>query len=127
MKTRSLAQSFCCAIHGVRAVLRSERNMRIHFAAAACVMAAAAVLRVSAVELACLALAVALVLICELTNTAFELMCDIACPTWETRVKTVKDIAAGTVLVSAAWATVVGAAILGPKLVEAARALLRLA
>jgi len=126
VKTRSLGESFRCAVQGVKAVLSTERNMRIHFIAAASVLAAAGALGVSMVELACLALAIALVLICELANTALELICDIACPTWEIRVKTVKDIAAGTVLVSAAWATVVGAAVLGPKLVPVARALLRL-
>ncbi|MGE5585199.1 MAG: diacylglycerol kinase family protein [Bacillota bacterium] len=122
MKTRSLGESFRCAVQGVKAVLFAERNMRIHFVAAAAVLAAAGILGVSAVELACLVIAIALVLICELANTALELVCDIACPTWEMRVKTVKDIAAGTVLVSAVWAAVVGAAVLGPKLLAAARA-----
>ncbi|MDI7248402.1 MAG: diacylglycerol kinase family protein [Bacillota bacterium] len=124
MKTRSLGESFRCAVQGVRAVLSAERNMRIHFVAAAAVLAAAGALGVSAVELACLVIAIALVLICELTNTALELVCDIACPTWEMRVKTVKDIAAGTVLVSAVWAAVVGAAVLGPRLLAVARAVI---
>lgn len=126
MKARSLRESFRCAWQGVKSVLSAERNMRIHFIAAASVLAAAGLLGVSTVELGCLALAIALVLTCELVNTALELICDIACPGWEVRVKTVKDIAAGTVLVSAVWAAVVGAAILGPKLVIAARVFFRL-
>ncbi len=124
MKTRSLGESFRCAVQGVRAVLATERNMRIHFAAAATVLAASAALRVSGPELACLVIAIALVLICELVNTALEAVCNLACSTWEIRVKTVKDIAAGTVLVSAAAAAAVGCAVLGPRLLAVARSLL---
>jgi len=124
VKTRSLSESFKCAVGGVRHVLYTERNMRIHFLAAALVLVTAALLKVALVELACLVIAISLVLISELANTALELVCDMVCSTREMRVKSVKDIGAGAVLVSATSAAVVGIAVLGPKLATVARALL---
>ncbi len=122
-KTRSLSDSFRCAVTGVRYVLVTERNMRIHFLVAILVVVAAALLRVAWSELACLVLAISLVLISELVNTALELVCDMMCSAWEVRVKAAKDIAAGAVLVSATAAAVVGACVLGPRLAHVARIL----
>lgn len=116
MKTRSLLESFRCAAEGVSFVLRTERNMRIHFIAAAAVLVVAALLGVDSVGLSCLVMAISLVLISELANTALELVCDMISTTREPRIKTVKDIAAGAVLVSAAAAFAVGVAVLGPRL-----------
>lgn len=124
MKTRSLSESFKCALGGVRHVLHTERNMRIHFLAATLVLITAVLLKVAPVELACLVIAISLVLISELVNTALELVCDMVCSTREARVKTVKDIGAGAVLVSATSAAVVGIAVLVPRLATVARALL---
>ncbi len=59
-------------------------------------------------ELACLTLTISVVLVCELANTALEILCDIVCADIEPRIRRVKDIAAGAVLVSAVSATIVG-------------------
>ncbi len=126
MKTRSLVESFRCAAEGVFTVLRTERNMRIHFAVAVTVFAVAVALRVDGASLACLVVAVCQVLVAELVNTALENLCDVVSSAREAHVKVAKDIAAGGVLVSAAAAVAVGVAILGPRLAHAVRSLVDL-
>jgi len=70
----------------------------LHFFAAALSLLVAALLRVTPLELACLTLTISLVLVCELANTALEILCDIICADLEPRIGRVKDIAAGAVL-----------------------------
>ncbi len=121
MKTRPLGESFRCAIQGVLFVLQTERNMALHFLAAALALLIAALLRVTPLELACLTLTISSVLICELANTALEILCDIVCADLEPRIRRVKDIAAGAVLISAVSALLVGILVLGPRVISQAR------
>lgn len=121
MKTRSLGESFRCAFQGVVFVLKTERNMMLHFLAAVVTLFVAALLRVTLLELVCLTLTIAVVLICELTNTALEILCDIVCCDLEPRIRRVKDVAAGAVLVSAISAVIVGVLILGPRVISGIR------
>ncbi len=121
MKTRSLGESFRCAFQGVVFVLRTERNMALHFLAAVLTLLVAALLRVTLLELACLTLTIAVVLVCELTNTALEILCDIVCRDLEPRIRRVKDVAAGAVLVSAITAVIVGILVLWPRVISGTR------
>jgi diacylglycerol kinase (ATP) len=73
MKQRpNMIESFNFAIEGVIHVLRTQRNMRIHFAAAVAVLVAAVAVGVSKIELIALLLAIAFVLVAEMINTAVE-------------------------------------------------------
>lgn len=125
MKTRSLGESFRCAIQGVLFVLQSERNMVLHFLAAVFVLLVAALLRVTPLELACLTLVICVVLVCELANTALEILCDVVCADLEPRIKRIKDISAGAVLVSAVSAIIVGILVLGPRVILEVKLILR--
>jgi diacylglycerol kinase len=95
--------------------------MMLHFLAAVVTLFVAALLRVTLLELVCLTLTIAVVLICELTNTALEILCDIVCCDLEPRIRRVKDVAAGAVLVSAISAVIVGVLILGPRVISGIR------
>ena len=118
MKTRSLGESFRCAFQGVVFVLKTERNMMLHFLAAVVTLFVSSLLRVTLLELVCLTLTIAVVLICELANTALEILCDIVCADLEPRIRRVKDIAAGAVLVSAVSAVIVGILVFGPRVIS---------
>lgn len=120
MKTRSLGESFRCAVQGVLFVLKTERNMVLHFLAAVLVLLIAALLRVTPLELVCLTLTISAVLVCELVNTALEILCDVVCADLDPRIKRVKDIAAGAVLISAISALVVGIVVMGPRIISQA-------
>src|SRR3954471_12972711 len=74
----TVLDSFNYAFEGVIHVLRTQRNLRIHFAIAVVVLAVAVVVGVTRFELIALLLAIAFVLIAEMINTAVEHTVDVA-------------------------------------------------
>jgi diacylglycerol kinase (ATP) len=104
----SIIQSFNFAFEGIIHVLRTQRNMRIHFAVAAAVLVAAIATGVDRMELIALLLAIAFVLITEMVNTAIEASIDVATTSFDPLAKLAKDIAAGAVLISTVNAVAVG-------------------
>ncbi len=107
-RSPSILQSFNYAFEGVIHVLRTQRNMRYHFAAATIVLVLAFAYDVSKFELISLLIAIAFVLIAEMINTAIEATIDVATTSFDPLAKLAKDIAAGAVLISATVALVVG-------------------
>jgi diacylglycerol kinase (ATP) len=109
MRTRpSIIESFNYAIEGVIHVLRTQRNMRIHFAIAIAVLVVAVAVGVSRVELIVLLLSITFVLVAEMINTAVEGTIDAATTSFDPMAKLAKDIAAGAVLIAAVNAVAVG-------------------
>ena len=108
MGTRSLLWSFNYAIQGIVYTLRTQRNMRLHVAAALATLIGALILHVDRVGLIAVVFAVALVFVTELANTALEAAVDLATSTFDPLAKTAKDVAAGAVLVAAVNALIVG-------------------
>ena len=104
----SIIESFNFAIEGIIHVLRTQRNMRIHFAIAIGVLVAALAFDVSRLELIALLLAIAFVLIAEMVNTAIEAAVDVASTSFDPMAKLAKDIGAGAVLIAAINAIAVG-------------------
>ncbi|MBD0330630.1 MAG: diacylglycerol kinase [Thermoleophilia bacterium] len=104
----SLLDSFNFAFEGVIHVLRTQRNMRIHFAVAGVVLVAAVAIGVSRMELIALLLAIAFVLIAEMINTAIEGAVDVSTTSFDPNAKLAKDIAAGAVLIATITAVAIG-------------------
>ena len=103
-----LVESFNYAVEGIIHVLRTHRNMRIHFAAAAAVLILALWIGVDRIELVVLLLAIAFVLIAEMVNSAIEAAIDVATSSFDPLAKLAKDIAAGAVLIASVNAIAVG-------------------
>lgn len=112
----NLWASFRYAFAGLRYVLWSERNARIHLAIAILVVLLGAWLRLSAVEWVLIIAAIALVFAGEMLNTVVELTVDMVTVERNPLAKRAKDVAAGAVLVAAAAAALMGLIILGPRL-----------
>ena len=104
----SLLESFNYAFEGVIHVLRTQRNMRIHFGIAAAVLIAAVALGVGRIELIALLIAISFVLIAEMINSALEAGIDVATTSFDPLAKLAKDIAAGAVLIATVNAVAVG-------------------
>ena len=100
--------SFNFAFEGIIHVLRTQRNMRIHFAVAFVVLVAALVVNVTKLELIALLISITFVLIAEMLNTGLEAAIDIATTSFDPMAKLAKDIAAGAVLIATANAVIVG-------------------
>ena len=103
-----LVTSFNYAFEGIIYVVRTQRNMRVHFAVALAVLPVGVALGVTRFELLALLLSVSFVLIAEMFNTALEKAIDVATNSFDPLARVAKDVAAGAVLVAAVNATFVG-------------------
>jgi diacylglycerol kinase (ATP) len=104
----TVLDSFNYALEGIIHVLRTQRNLRIHFAIAIVVIAAAAALGVERLELIALLIVIAFVLVAEMVNSAIEGAIDAATTSFDPNAKLAKDVAAGAVLISTVTAIAVG-------------------
>ena len=114
----SIHESFNFAFEGIIHVLRTQRNMRIHFAIATVVLIAAVWTGVDRVELIALLLAISFVLIAEMINSALEAGIDVATTSFDPLAKLAKDIAAGAVLIATVNAVAVGYLVFSEQIVE---------
>jgi diacylglycerol kinase (ATP) len=104
----SVIESFNYAFEGIIHVLRTQRNMRIHFVVAAVVLIVAFASGVTNYELIALLLSIAFVLIAEMLNTALESAIDVATTSFDPHAKLAKDISAGAVLIATVNAVAIG-------------------
>ena len=108
LRPPSLVESFNYAFEGIIHVLRTQRNMRIHFMLAVVVLVGALFSGVNKFELIALLIVISFVLIAEMVNTAIEGAIDVATTSFDPMAKLAKDIAAGAVLIATVTAVAVG-------------------
>lgn len=101
MYRRSTLKSFTFAFEGIVYVLRTQRNMKIHFAVALLVLSGSLLFDISRVEIIALMITVAFVLVAEMINTAVEAAIDTFGTAFDPMAKIAKDVAAGAVLIAA--------------------------
>ncbi len=114
----SLLESFNFAFEGVIHVLRTQRNLRIHFGIATAVLVTAVAVGVARLELMALLIAISFVLIAEMLNSALEAGIDVATTSFDPLAKLAKDIAAGAVLIATVNAVAVGYLVFSDKIVN---------
>jgi diacylglycerol kinase (ATP) len=126
VRQRSLADSFNSAIEGFLYVIKTQKNMRVHFLAAVLIIVCAIYLHIQFLQIMILCCAVSLVLIMEMANTAIEHTIDMLTETFHPLARIIKDVMAGAVLISAINAFIVGYIILQNRLgLDIGRGLLR--
>ena len=111
-------RSFGHAFRGLRVLLQTQQNARIHALATVLVAAAGALARLSALEWALIALAVVCVWAAEALNTAIEFLVDLASPGQHPLAAKAKDVAAGAVLIAAIGSLIVGILVFGPHVLK---------
>lgn len=112
MKGQGLLRRLGYARSGIAVAFRRERSMRTHGVAVVAVVIFLAVTGAPAVWWALIGLAVGLVLVAEMANTALETLADLLHPGQHPEIGVAKDVAAGAVLVATLVAIVVGVAYL---------------
>lgn len=112
-------RSFVFAARGIRTMLASQHNARIHAAATVVVVTLGLSLGISRLEWLGMVLAIVSVWTAEAINTAFEFLCDVASPEFHPLVEKAKDVAAGAVLICSIGAAAAGLLVLGPPLLRA--------
>lgn len=106
-------QSFRHAADGIWRTKRTERNFRVHIAAAAAAVTLGCFYGLDRTGWALLSLTAAFVTAAELFNTAVEHVCDLYTKQYNEKVKLAKDAAAGGVLLAAGGAAMVGLCLFG--------------
>ena len=112
MKGQGFLRRFGYARSGIAVAFRRERSMRTHGAAVVAVVIFLTLTGAPALWWALIGLAVGLVLVAEMVNTAVETLADRLHPGQHPEIGVVKDVAAGAVLVATIVAIVVGVAYL---------------
>lgn len=109
---------FRCALEGIADALATQRHMRIHAVVAILVALLGVLLRLPRADLLLLVMAIGVVVIAELLNSAVELVVDLASPALHPIAGRAKNIAAGAVLFAALTSAAIGAMILAPPLLR---------
>lgn len=107
-KDKSFISSFNYAVHGLVYSLLSQNNMRFHYVVAAVIIFAMLFFDLSRVESAVVLIAITMVIVAELFNTAVESVVDLVTEEYHELAKIAKDVAAGAVVVTAINAIVIG-------------------
>jgi diacylglycerol kinase (ATP) len=117
-RTPGIFESFNYAFEGIIHVLRTQRNLRIHFAIAVAVIVFALIVNVTKLELIALLISITFVLISEMLNSAVEAAIDIATTSFDPMAKLAKDVAAGAVLIASTNAVAVGYLVFAGKVAD---------
>lgn len=112
------------AFEGIIHVLRTQRNMRIHFVVAIAVIVLALTVAVSRTDLIVLLISITFVLIAEMINSAIEGAIDVATTSFDPLAKLAKDVAAGAVLIASLNAVAVGYLVFSAKVADRSARLL---
>jgi diacylglycerol kinase len=118
MRARNRLASFGHAFAGIRFLVRSEANMRIHLVVAGAVVVAGAWLRIDLTGWRWLVIAMALVSMAEALNTGVEQACNAISREFRPEIKAAKDAAAAGVLITALAAALIGASVFVPVLID---------
>ncbi len=103
-----MVKSFKHAVNGIIWAFKNERNMKIHGAITVLVLISGFVLKINKLDWIILILCIGLVLAAELINTAIEKTLDLLHPQHSRKVKVIKDVSAGAVLILSFIAAVIG-------------------
>lgn len=116
-KAQGFGNTFKNARKGLRIVLKSERNIRIHFVTATFVLILGFILKFSALKISVLLLAIGLVVAAEMLNSAIEFSLDaIFHNRYSKMVGMAKDISAGAVMFVTIVAVIIGGLIFIPEI-----------
>ena len=110
-------KSLKVAISGIWFAIRKEENFRLMFLAALIAIVLSFIFPLNIVERALVFLTITIVLGMELINAQIEKVLNFLQPNLDRRVKIIKDLSAGAVLITAIGALVVGLIIFLPKII----------
>lgn len=108
MRKPPFHKSMLNAVTGLFWMLKSERNFQLEVLALLINMILIVFLELNSFDAALIYIVCSSVLSFEIINTAIEKICDIINPEYDERIKFIKDMAAGAVLLAAFCSLIVG-------------------
>jgi diacylglycerol kinase len=109
-------RSFTYAWKGLRYAFRTQLNFKVHSLAGLAAICLGISLNISRQDWLWIFLAIALMLVAELFNTAIEVLVDFISPAYHPKAGIVKDVSAAAVLIIAFLAIIIGLMVFVPKL-----------
>ena len=107
---------FKAALNGIWQATKKENNLKIHWIALVFVLITGWFLKFEKADWLAVLLISALVLSCEMINTAIEKIMDVIHPEYDEKVKFIKDVSAGAVLISVLIAVLIFGVIVWDKI-----------
>lgn len=118
-KQQGFSNTFRNARKGMRIVLRSEVNIRVHCCIALVVVALAFLLGFSITKMCILLLTITMVIVTEMVNSAVEFSLDAVFHNkYSKLVGMAKDIAAGAVMFASVTAIIIGVLLFGSAILD---------
>ena len=114
---KKLINSFKYAFNGLNYATKTQLNFRIHLFAAVLACLLGWFLHISTNEWLWVILAITLVMVAELLNTAIEILTDLVSPGYHEKAGHVKDVSAAAVTLAAIFALITGLVIFLPKII----------
>lgn len=108
MKNKNLFDSFNNAIKGIIYAIKNERNMKIHILVSILVLFMSLFLDLTKLELIVIFFSIGMVITAELFNTAIEVIVDLITTGYHPKIRIIKDVAAGGVLVASFISLIIG-------------------
>ncbi|WP_107038351.1 diacylglycerol kinase family protein [Brumimicrobium mesophilum] len=102
------------AIRGLFLMIKTERNFKIHVFALVCVLSLGFLLDITTQDWISILMVSALVISLEIINSAIEKICNLYSTDKNEKIKNIKDISAGAVLMAALVAFIVGVLVFYP-------------
>ena len=124
VKNKNFVTALHHSIDGIIRAFKTERNLRIDYFCAVCVLLAGIVLGLNKTEFVCLCLTVGFVIFSEMMNSVAEYIVDLVTDKYDDRAKAAKDIAAGGVLISSSISVIVAYFLFADKLQNATTSVL---
>jgi diacylglycerol kinase len=115
---KKFLKSFHYAFNGIAYALRTQLSFQIECFATISVVILGWSVGLSNMEWLWISLAIAIVLLLELLNTAIEVLVDLISPQFHPKAGVIKDVASGAVLIGALFSLIVALVVFVPKLLE---------
>ncbi len=117
IRNQSLKEAFKNAFSGMRFVLSTQRNAKIHLLITILVLLLGIFFKLSSQQWTAILFSIGIVWAFECVNTAIEQLTDLASPEYHILAKIAKDCAAAAVLSASITAAAIGLIIFIPKLI----------
>ena len=117
-KNKDVEQALKNATNGIMLAAKGEKSIHREFGITIVVLILAVIFKISKIELILVILAIALVIVTEMINTAIELCIDMYTDKFSMFAKKAKDIAAGAVVISIVFAGFIGTLVFYDKVME---------
>ena len=117
-RPKNFFESLSCAFEGVLYAFKTQNHVRVHYGVAIFVVVLSQLLDLDYIEFMLFVLSILILLAAEMLNTAIEDLSNLVERRYNERIKRVKDVSAGGVLISSLGVVIMGYMVISKYLTE---------